>query len=105
MKQKVTLTDLEKYEQVTLQHIVYEADDSELLLSCKITNQGKTYFTHFTMDFSGLNQLIAFYTKKGFDIYDALTERLLANNERFREFDFQRYLGENATLITSQIAA
>jgi hypothetical protein len=105
MKQKVTLTDLEKYEQITLQHIVYEAEDSELLLSCKITNQGKTYFTHFTIDFSGLNQIIAFYTKKGFDIYDALIERLLSSNERFREFDFQRYLGDNATFITSQIAA
>lgn len=105
MKQKTTLSDLEKFEQITLQHIVYEANDSELLLSCKITNHGKTFFTHFTIDFSGLNQIIAFYTKKGLDIYEALTERLLASNERFREFDFQRYLGENATIFSTQLAA
>jgi hypothetical protein len=105
MKQKVTLTDLEKYESVTLQHIVYEANDNDLLLSCKITNLGKSYFTHFTIDFSGLNQLISFFAKKGFDIYEILTQRLLESNERFREFDFQRYLGENATLSTFQSAA
>ncbi len=105
MKQKATLSDLEKFEQVTLQHIVYEANDSELLLSCKITNHGKSYFTHFTIDFSGLNQIIAFYTKKGFDIYDVLIERLLSSNDRFREFDFQRHLGEDATIYATQLAA
>lgn len=105
MKQKIFLSDLEKYETVTLQHIVYEANDTDLLLSCKITNLGKTYFTHFTIDFSGLNQLIAFFSKKGFDLYEELTQRLLHTHDRFREFDFQRYLGEHATLNSLQIAA
>jgi hypothetical protein len=105
MKQAFDLSKIEQYDRFTLEHLTYEANDTELLLSCEIELNGKTYHTYYTVNFSILNTLINLFMKRGIDIYDALTQRLFNSTERFREFHFTQQIGGDATIKHRTLAA
>lgn len=92
------LEDLfEQFEKVTLHHIVYEAGDESMLLSCEVTAQNKTFHTHVPINFSGLNNIIGRFLQKGIDLYEVLSEKLFNTQDRFREFHLKNLYGDAAT--------
>jgi hypothetical protein len=105
MKQTFDLNQIEQFDSITLEYLTYESNDTEMLLSCKIALNGKSYHTYYTVNFSTLNSLINLFVKKGIDIYDVLTNRLFNTTDRFREFNFNQHVGNNAILSAKSLAA
>jgi hypothetical protein len=105
MKQAFDISNIEQFDSVTLEYLTYESNDTEMLLSCEIELNGKSYHTFYTVNFSTLNSLINLFVKQGLDIYDALTNRLFNSSDRFREFNFSQQLGTYAKLLPQSLAA
>ncbi|MCB9194815.1 MAG: hypothetical protein H6598_01140 [Flavobacteriales bacterium] len=80
---------LENGNLITPEHIVYEANDEAMLISFSIEKSGKMYHSKATIDWSGLNWVIAQCAKAGFDVYDELSGRLFDSYERIREYSFK----------------
>jgi hypothetical protein len=105
MKQAFDINKIDQFDSIVLEHLTYEANDTEMLLSCKIEHKGKLYHTFYTVNFSALNSLINVFMKQGIDFYDSLTDRLFNSTERFREFNFTQQLGNRAQLFPNHLAA
>ena len=85
-----------RFESVTLEHLVYEANDEALLFSCSAVKNGKTYHSKFPIDFTGLNVIIGKLSAFGVDVYDNICESLFESTLRIREYQF-----EDITLINT----
>lgn len=73
---------------ITPEHLVYEANDEAMLLSFSIEKGSKVYHSKATIDWSGLNWIIAQCAKRGNDIYDDLSQKLFDSLEKIREYNF-----------------
>ena len=78
-----------RFESVTFNHLVYEADDEALLFSCVAVKNGKTYHSKFPIDFTGLNIIIGKLSALGIDVYDQICESLFESTQKIREYQFQ----------------
>ncbi len=78
-----------RFESVTFEHLVYEANDEALLFSCSAVKNGKTYHSKFPIDFTGLNIIIGKLTAFGVDVYDQICSSLFDSTQRIREYQFE----------------
>jgi len=88
------------YEQININHIVYEQNDDGLLIDCNVKRNKKAYRTNFCIDFKELNNIIckAYNKIDSLKLTELISDKLFGSSSPISDLNIKKQLGESIKL-------